>query len=115
MIHFKYDYNIVNNKIIININGDLNTYHCEKFKTFIYDLIYKFDDNKIVIINMAKLDYIDSSGVGCLIAIYKHLKNLDIKMLICNVCKNILHIFTTINLDKIFEIYLTEEDIYKYY
>ena len=68
---------------IIDVNGEMDLYNSYKLK----ELILKMIDKKILnyIINLEKVDYIDSSGIGALIYICSTIKKNNMKLRIVNI------------------------------
>jgi anti-sigma B factor antagonist len=72
-------------------------------KTKVLELIHSFHLFD-VIINLEKISFIDSAGIGALVVIGKELKDTgEIKL--TNASKQLLTIFEMVRLHKIFEIY----------
>ncbi|MCX6155399.1 MAG: STAS domain-containing protein [Candidatus Kapabacteria bacterium] len=46
-----------------------------------------------VILDFKELDYLNSSSLGALIAAYNNLKEFNVKLLICNLNKNVQNLF----------------------
>lgn len=57
-----------------------------------------------VSIDLEKLDYISSAGLGIFIATYKRLSDQGHKMVLKNVSQYVLNVFQLSRLDKVFEI-----------
>jgi len=68
---------------IIDVNGEMDLYNSYKLK----ELVMKMLAKKIgkIIVNLEKVDYIDSSGIGALIYICSTLKKMDLKFMLSNV------------------------------
>ena len=85
----------------------------EVFKDCIYDLLE--EDRKKIIVNLAKVTWINSSGVGILITGYTTMrkKNGDLKLL--NVSEKIKSILYVTKLNLIFECYEDEDEAVESY
>lgn len=68
---------------IIDVIGEMDLYNSYKLK----ELVTKMLEKKVerFVINLEKVDYIDSSGIGALISICSSLKKLNKKLSIANV------------------------------
>ena len=68
---------------IIDVNGEMDLYNSYKLK----ELILKMMEKKIqhYIVNLEKVDYIDSSGIGALIYICSSIKKNNMKLKISNI------------------------------
>ena len=62
-----------------------------------------------IVVNLSKVDLIDSSGLGALVSVLKKVgKQGEIK--VCQLKENIKSLFQLTRLDKVFEIYRTEDE-----
>ena len=68
----------------------------------------------IVAIDMSKLDYIDSSGIGSLIKCLNALKNNNGKLVLVGMKPTILNVFKLAKLDMFFQILTSAEFLSKY-
>jgi len=71
------------NIYIIDIQGEMDLYNSYKLK----DLVMKMLEKKVTkfVINLDKVEYIDSSGIGALIFICSTIKKMNLELLITNV------------------------------
>lgn len=85
---------------IIKPEGEIDIYTSPKFKQKVLDA---FDnDEKDLLIDCTKLDYMDSTGLGAFIYILKKVKEKDNKIYIDNIKPNIKKLFDITKLDKLF-------------
>jgi anti-sigma B factor antagonist len=68
---------------IIDVKGDMDLYNAHELKDVVNRLIHKSVTR--IVINLEKVDYIDSSGVGALIHIFTSIKRNGFKLRITNV------------------------------
>jgi len=68
---------------IVDVEGDMDLYNAHELKEVVNKLIEKGIDK--IIINLEKVDYIDSSGVGALIHIFTSIKRNSFNLRITNV------------------------------
>lgn len=96
-------YNLTSeNNIEIKPIGEVDIYTSPALKNKIYELI---DEKKLdILINGNNLDYIDSTGLGILMGIYKKLKENNLNIKITNLKPNIYKLFDITGLNKIFNI-----------
>jgi len=71
------------NIYIIDIHGEMDLYNSYKLK----DLVMKMLEKKVTkfVINLDKVEYIDSSGIGALIYICSTIKKMNLQLLVTNV------------------------------
>lgn len=96
----KIDYKTDNNTIEIKPVGEVDIYTSPELKNLIFNLIKEKD----LIIDGENLDYIDSTGLGVLMSIYKKLREKDLSLTIINLKPNIYKLFDITGLNKVFNI-----------
>lgn len=84
----------------IKLIGDLDVYSEDDFKSFIDEEI---DTNKDLIIDLEKLEYLDSTGLGMFMNIYKMLKDNDKDVRIINTKDQIKKLFKITDLTGLFD------------
>jgi anti-sigma B factor antagonist len=67
--------------------------------------------HKMIIINLERVEYIDSSFLGSLVSILKHLIGLKSDLILVGLRKDVADLFTLIRLDKVFKIYGSFADV----
>lgn len=87
--------------LILNLAGDLDVYSEEEFRDFIEDELK--DKNLDLVIDIEDLDYLDSTGLGMFMKIYKMYEENGQKVKIINPKENILKLFKITDLTDIFE------------
>lgn len=90
------------NALEIKPVGEVDIYTSPELKKKIYELIEEKNQN--LIINGEQLDYIDSTGLGVLMGIYKKLQEKNLSISITNLKPNIYKLFDITGLNKIFNI-----------
>ena len=80
----------------------------DKFKGEIHEVVG--GGHKNVILDMAGVPWINSTGLGILITGYHSVKAADGSMKICNVKERVLSIFYISQLENIFEVYETRDE-----
>ena len=99
------------NTYIIELNGELDLYNAHKLE----QLYHKMTERNIksIIIDLKKLSYLNSTGLGTLVYIYKNAKNKNINLLYCNLIGFPKKLIQTAQLDKFFPIENTLNDCLK--
>lgn len=90
------------NEIKINPIGEVDIYTSPQLKNLVIELIEKEKLN--ITIDGERLDYIDSTGLGVLMGIYKKTVELKINLKIINLKPNIYKLFDITGLNKVFNI-----------
>lgn len=88
--------------LFVNLSGDLDINSNKEFKE---KVIEKIENVKKIVIDAKNLSYVDSTGLGAFISIYKNLRkggkeNIEIN----NLKPHIKKIFIITDLDKVFTI-----------
>jgi len=104
---------IVNNVLIIDVIGEIDIYNSSNIKELI---MKKVDDgeNKIII-NLARVNYIDSSGIGTFISCNSLLAKYKGALIIENVNDSIQKIFRLTQLDSILYIAKNGEEALNFF
>ena len=84
----------------IKLIGDLDVYSEDEFKSFIEEEI---DSNKDITIDLKELDYLDSTGLGMFMNIYKIVNDNDKEIKIINAKDNIVKLFRITDLTDLFD------------
>lgn len=86
--------------LFVDLQGDLDINSNREFK----EKVNSVQGVKKIIVNCENLSYIDSTGLGAFISIYKHIKEKGEKLVITGLKPHIKKIFLITDLDKVFEI-----------
>ena len=97
--------------VILDISGEIDLYNAPEIKDTINQLIEEQKYN--VIINLEKVSYIDSSGIGALISSLSSLKKYQGGLKIINVYASVRKVFELTKLTSFFEIFDAEADAVK--
>ncbi|EIE00970.1 MULTISPECIES: STAS domain-containing protein [Leptospira] len=96
------------NIVILDINGEIDLYNAPEIKDVIAKLIE--EQKYYTIINLEKVSYIDSSGIGALISSLSNLKKYQGGLKIINVAGSVRKVFELTKLTSFFEIFDNEAD-----
>ena len=91
-----------NNFVEILPIGEIDIFSSPMFKNEVLEIINA--ENKDIVVNSEKLDYLDSTGLGVFMSILKVLKEKNLSIKIINVNPNIHKLFDITGLSKIFNI-----------
>jgi anti-sigma B factor antagonist len=81
-----------------------------EFKAFVLGRINS--GKKKILLNLSEVDFIDSSGLGAIVAILKALGGRS-NLAICGLRETVSTLFRLSHMDKIFQTFVTEEDAQK--
>ncbi|MGF0040243.1 STAS domain-containing protein [Peptoniphilaceae bacterium SGI.131] len=89
-----------NENLRVFLSGDLDINTVDEFRK---EVLEKYDDKDLdIIFDLNDLEYIDSTGLGAIIAVYKKVKEKGKNLTVVNAKKNIKKLFFITELDKIF-------------
>ena len=94
--------------VVLDIAVEIDLYNAPEIKDIINKLIEEQRYN--VIINLEKVSYIDSSGIGALISSLSNLKKYQGGLKIINVYASVRKVFELTKLTSFFDIFDSEED-----
>ncbi|HNW29051.1 MAG TPA: STAS domain-containing protein [Spirochaetota bacterium] len=89
-------------RITVSVKGDIELYTHAKFKNRLFELTQTSDKN--IDIDLSKVDYMDSSGLGTLVSLHKIQNKKGRKLTISNVNADIRNLIRLSTLSDIFEV-----------
>ena len=101
----EFTHEVIGDFIMVHVNGNnLDASRSYEFKDEIKELV---ESKKIyrLVIDLSAVEFIDSSGLGCLIAALRlsHSQNGEVRL--CGLCKQVRSVFELVSLDKLFQSY----------
>lgn len=103
--------NLESDELLIKIEGEVDVYTSIDLKKEITKLIEEGQNN--IIIDLENVNYMDSSGLGVLVALLKELKKIGGELKLINLPVSVKKIFDLTRLTKFFDIYNNLEDAIK--
>jgi stage II sporulation protein AA (anti-sigma F factor antagonist) len=103
-------FDIVNNKLFIRIDGDIDHHTCEEIRNRIDNEIMN-SNPKHIIFDMKNVNFMDSSGIGVIIGRYKLIVNRGGIAAMINVKPQIKRVYDICGLKKIIPIYDNETQV----
>ena len=104
-------------KLKVNMYGDvavvelrekaLDASNSEKFKKSIAEILAS--QNKVVI-DLSRVDFVDSSGCGALLSCLKKVGDQGGELKLCGVQKNVERLFELVRMNRIIDVFPTSED-----
>ena len=104
----KFETKEVDNILVVSLFGQVRISTQNEFKDF-FDYLIKDNGNRKVILNMDGVGYMNSAGIGIVVDSYKKFKELNGKLVLCNLVSDINKLFEVTKLNKFIEIFDTEE------
>ena len=103
---------VENDICVISVEGNIALDGVNEAKTYLRPHM----DNKGakgILINFDKVNFIDSSGIGLIVSVFKAMQQRNGKFGLSNLSKKNEEIFSITRLNKILDIYATEQDALK--
>lgn len=99
----------MNEHKIIEVSGEVDLYNVSDLKKALFSITE--GNYKSVIVDMKNVNYMDSSGIGALVAGQKKMKAHNGKFGLMNIHDDVLNILKLATLDKFFTIYPSEDKL----
>jgi len=96
------DFNTAQNRWEAKLSGEVDIYGSADFKTELAALTEKKEAN--LYIDCSNLEFIDSTGLGSLVAVLKRVKQYSGSISLAGLQPAVLKLFKITNLDRVFEI-----------
>ena len=97
-------FNKVEDKLIVNLMGELDHHSAEEVRVKIDDRIDR-DNIKKVILDFGGVTFMDSSGIGVVIGRHKKMKNRDGRLCIVEINKSVNKVFEISGMYKLINVY----------
>lgn len=108
-MNFKMDTRTIDNKLpVIELEGEVDVYTAPQLKQQMINLLES--GNKQMMIDLTKVEYLDSTALGVLIGGLKRMREMDGNMVLVCPSARIRRVFEITGLDKIFDIYNTADE-----
>lgn len=93
---------------------DIKEASLENGDAFKAEVIALFDKyKKSIVIDMSSVEYIDSSFLGSIVSVFKHLISFKSELMLADLSKDLTNLFGLTRLDKVFKIYNNFDDLSK--
>ena len=94
---------------VISISGEVDLYNVSELKKALFSVTD--GSYSSVVVDLKDVNYMDSSGIGALVAVQKKMRPHNGKFALMNIHDDVLNILKLATLDKFFTIYESEEDL----
>ena len=91
-----------NNTLSVTVEGEIDIFNSTGFKDYLSNLVQEHACD--IFIDCTNLEYVDSTGLGALVAVLKKVKQNGHNIHLLGLRPNILKLFRITNLDKVFVI-----------
>lgn len=107
------DYEKKENVLLVRLNGRLDVYFAEEIEKEIIKLISD-DITSHLVINLQKVDYLTSSGIGMFVTIMNKLKQSGKKLAICEINGTVSKILEVVEMTEFFQIFKNENEAFEF-
>ena len=97
---------------ILNVRGEIDLYSSTMLRDYIFTTI-KQRQPKALIVELGKVTYIDSSGIATMVEGLQLANKYDTQFKIAGLSQIVLEVFQLVRLERVFDIYPTEEEALK--
>ena len=95
---------------IVEVSGEVDLYNVSELKKSLFSITN--GEFSSVIVDMSNVSYMDSSGIGALVASQKKMRANNGNFALLNIHEDVLNILKLATLDKFFKIYYNSDEIY---
>ncbi|MBF0287315.1 MAG: anti-sigma factor antagonist [SAR324 cluster bacterium] len=99
---------VENNICTVSIQGKLVHHTVSKVKVYSQSLL-KYDMLKGVVLHLGKVSFIDSTGIGIIIFLFREFEKQRVQLVVCEAEASIFQILQMAGLDRMIPFYSTEE------
>lgn len=108
-MNFKMDTRTLEQELpVIELEGEVDVYTAPQLKQQMINLLDS--GTKEMVVNLSKVSYLDSTALGVLIGGLKRMRERDGNMVLVCPSARVRRVFEITGLDKIFDIYETEQE-----
>ncbi|MFH0772134.1 MAG: STAS domain-containing protein [Candidatus Omnitrophota bacterium] len=98
----------VNEITVLTVDGEINFNSSPDFRKAFLRIP---DSNlKKVVVNLAGVDYVDSSGLATLVEAYQKIKGAGGELILANLSDKVKSLFEITKLEKLFRVFQSEEE-----
>lgn len=90
--------------LLVSVEGDLDLVMAKEFRETVDDFLLSHDWIKHLMVDLTKVSFIDSSGLGVILGRYKLLKNRKGQMALCGVSDNVYRVLELSGIKKLMPI-----------
>jgi anti-sigma B factor antagonist len=94
---------LTNNTWLVSVQGRLDQTLNQSLETELTVLLQQGHTHLIV--DLSEVNYINSSGLRCLVTAWRKARQQDGNLVLCSLNKRLQEIFTMVGFDKVFNIY----------
>ena len=99
------------NVTVIELSGILDGIRGNELRREVSDVVAKGAD--ILLLDMKKVTFIDSSGLGALVSAMQAVRNAKGKLFVCSISDQVKMLFELTKMDRIFQTFADQDEFYR--
>ncbi|MBF8437335.1 STAS domain-containing protein [Halanaerobiaceae bacterium Z-7014] len=104
MSDVKLSYEILEGSNILKVDGEVIFENSNRVKEKAKEIIKEIEAKKLIV-DLSSTSYLDSSGIGVILSLFKFMRDNDGKLLIANPNEKVKRVFEVTKLNQILDIY----------
>lgn len=104
MANVKLSYEVLEGSNILQVDGEVIFNNSNQVKEEAKEIIKENEINKLII-DLTSTSYLDSSGIGVILSLFKFMRDKSGKLLIANPNEKVKRVFEVTKLNQILDIY----------
>ena len=98
----------VNGAWVVRLGGRLDVSISDELEKILRQMLKQ--EPRPLVVNLEDVSYLTSSGIGVLLGIFRQLKTLELKMVLCQVSPAVEKLLEVVELSQVFQIFDREEE-----
>ena len=98
----------IGKSVVVDIVGDIDLVRSTRFQHALLKVVEKKPD--MMIVNLAEVNYMDSSGVASLVKLLSRVRKVGVQLKLVNMTERVRSVFEITRLNTVFDIYDSEEE-----
>ena len=104
MSDVKLSYEVLEGSNILKVDGEVIFENSNRVKEKAKEIIKEIEAKKLIV-DLSSTSYLDSSGIGVILSLFKFMRDNDGKLLIANPNEKVKRVFEVTKLNQILDIY----------
>jgi anti-sigma B factor antagonist len=102
-VDLSFSENTIESQVIVEVRGEVDVHSAPQLRDRLTEVIDS--GQKSVVVDLTRLSFIDSTGLGALVAVLNHAKGTDAALRVACSSERLLKVFRITGLDSVFSIF----------